>query len=126
MKVTINNDKSFVYNDYLVLNITIHSDYESMYEITLSNAEIRDNASKQVVKASKKPGVKIFPMISNIVEHSFGKESFAMAANSERTDNVVFKLNGNDKNRTLSVRNTIKDDDVQNIDIDLKSLIRKK
>ncbi len=126
MKVTINNDKSFVYNDYLVLNITIHSDYESMYEITLSNAEIRDNASKQVVKASKKPGVKILPMISNIVEHSFGKESFAMAANSERTDNVVFKLNGNDKNRTLSVRNTIKDDDVQNIDIDLKSLIRKK
>ena len=126
MKVTINNDKSFVYNDYLVLNITIHSDYESMYEITLSNAEIRDNASKQVVKPSRQQGAIIFPMISNIVEHSFGIEPFTMAANSERTDNVVFKLNGNDKNRTLSVRNTIKDDDVQNIDIDLKSLIRKK
>lgn len=126
MRVTINNDKSFVYNDYLVLNITIHSDYESMCGITLSDAEIRDNVSKQIVKASKKPGVKILPMISNIVEHSFGIELFEMAANSERTDNVVFKLNGNDGNRTLSVHNTIKDDDVQNIDIDLKSLIRKK
>ena len=119
MRVTINNDKSFVYRDYVVLNITIHSDYESMCKITLSNAEIRENVSKQIVKASKKPGVKIFPMISNIVEHSFGIEPFTMAANSERTDNVVFKLNGNDKNRTLSVRNTIKDDDIQNIDIDL-------
>ena len=126
MRVTINNDKSFIYNDYLVLNITIHSDYESMYEITLSDIEVRDNASKQVVKPSRQQGAIIYPMISNIVEHSFGIKPFAMAANSERTDNVVFKLNGNDGNRTLSVRNTIKDDDVQNIDIDLKSLIRKK
>jgi len=125
MRVTINNDKSFVYRDYVVLNITIHSDYESMYEITLSDTEIRDNASKQVVKPSRQQGAIIFPMSSDIVEHSFGIEPFEMAANSERTDNVVFKLNGNDGNRTLSVRNTIKDDDVKNINIDLKSLTHK-
>lgn len=122
MKVDINMDNSYVHGNYVVLEINISADYDSMCVLTLSEAEIKDNGVKSKCPSSRGPGYAIMPMANKLVEHSFGTEPFSMDAGTSKTDYAVFKLNGTDSYRDFTVKNSIKIGDETCIKIEMKSL----
>lgn len=122
MKVEIYRDNSYVHGNFVVLEVKISADYDSMCVLTLSNAKIKDNGVKSICTPSRGQGYAIMPMANKLVEHSFGTEPFPMYAGTSKTDYAVFKLNGTDSYRDFTVKNSIKIGDETCIKIEMKSL----
>ena len=122
MKVDINMDNSYVHGNYVVLEVNISADYDSMCVLTLSEAEIKDNGVKSKCPSSRGQGYVTMPIVNNFVDDSFGTEPFPMEAKTSKTNYAVFKLNGTASCRDFTIRNSIKEDDFTCIKIDMKSL----